>query len=281
MNLAFPWGRGSPGGRSDADKTMLVVADCPVLPGLISASVGLRRLPKGSNSRSPALPGRPPDGRRDGAGALRPRATQTLADSLPDQDDADAPRGGKAPRGRPPPEVDGIKTGFYRKAGHNIVATASRRGVRLIAVVLGGRSSALRFSQAARLLSLGFNGYERVVVIRQGAPVEGTVEVIEGKKGAIQPVAARDGVLFVPKGQAKKIKTTFVPVAPSLRAPVPQRKRLGKVQISLDGQLKTEVAAIAAEEIPRASLLWRLLMRLWRFLKGLQERSMGSPGKVQ
>lgn len=167
------------------------------------------------------------------------------------------------------PGVDGIKTGFYRRAGHNLVATASRRGVRFIAVVLGVPTSALRFSQAARLLSLGFNGYERVVVIRQGAPVEGTVEVIDGERSAIRPVAARDGVLFVPKGQRQKIATEFIPVSPSLQAPVVQGRRLGTVRVSLDDQLQAEVAAIAAEEVPRASLLWRLLMRLWRSLKGL------------
>ncbi|MBI2877230.1 MAG: D-alanyl-D-alanine carboxypeptidase [Candidatus Tectomicrobia bacterium] len=175
------------------------------------------------------------------------------------------------------PGVDGIKTGFYGKAGHNIVATASRRGVRLIAVILGAPSSAIRFSEAARLLTLGFNGYERVMVIRRGALVEGQVQVIDGKRGIIQPVAARDGVLFVPKGQAKKITTTFIPAAPSLPAPVPQGKRLGTVRISLDGHPQTEIAAIAAEEVPRSSLLWRLLVKLWHRLKGLFDWYVGNP----
>lgn len=172
------------------------------------------------------------------------------------------------------PGVDGIKTGFYGKAGHNLVATAFRGGLRFIAVVLGGSTSAVRFSEAARLLSLGFNGYERVTAIRRGVPVGGPVQVIDGKRSSVQPVAAQDVVLFVPKRQGKKIVTEFIPVAPSLRAPISKGKRLGTVKISLDGQPRAEVAAIAAEEVPQSSLLWRLLVKLWGYLKGLYEMLM-------
>ncbi|MBI2876607.1 MAG: D-alanyl-D-alanine carboxypeptidase [Candidatus Tectomicrobia bacterium] len=174
------------------------------------------------------------------------------------------------------PGVDGLKTGFYGKAGHNLVATAKRNGMRFIAVVLGASSSGVRFTEAARLLSRGFNGYERVMVVRQGSPVGEMMPVIDGKRGSIRPVAARDGVLLIPKGQGKNIKTAFVPLAPSLAAPVPKGKKLGTVQISLDGQSPVEVAAIAAEEVPQSSLLWRILVKLFYFLKEMVGKLISS-----
>jgi len=54
------------------------------------------------------------------------------------------------------PGADGMKTGFICASGFNLVATASRDGKRLIAVVLGAPSSASRALKAAQLLEQGF-----------------------------------------------------------------------------------------------------------------------------
>jgi D-alanyl-D-alanine carboxypeptidase len=48
--------------------------------------------------------------------------------------------------------ADGMKTGFTCDAGYNIVASASRNGRRLLAVVLGGSSGAARNRRALALL---------------------------------------------------------------------------------------------------------------------------------
>jgi len=55
------------------------------------------------------------------------------------------------------PGADGMKTGFICASGYNVVATATRNGRRLIAVILGAWSGAVRAQQAAALLESGFN----------------------------------------------------------------------------------------------------------------------------
>jgi D-alanyl-D-alanine carboxypeptidase len=55
------------------------------------------------------------------------------------------------------PGADGMKTGFICASGYNIVASATRNGRRLIAVVLGAYSGATRAQEAAQLLERGFN----------------------------------------------------------------------------------------------------------------------------
>jgi D-alanyl-D-alanine carboxypeptidase len=55
------------------------------------------------------------------------------------------------------PGADGMKTGFICASGYNVVASASRNGRRLIAVVLGAWSGAVRAQKAAQLLERGFN----------------------------------------------------------------------------------------------------------------------------
>lgn len=48
--------------------------------------------------------------------------------------------------------VDGLKTGYIRMSGYNLVATANRGGKRLIVVVIGGQSEAARDREVTRLI---------------------------------------------------------------------------------------------------------------------------------
>ncbi len=52
--------------------------------------------------------------------------------------------------------ADGIKTGYTRAAGFNLVASAQRGNERVIATVFGGKSSSGRDARVAELLDLGF-----------------------------------------------------------------------------------------------------------------------------
>jgi D-alanyl-D-alanine carboxypeptidase len=54
------------------------------------------------------------------------------------------------------PGADGFKTGFICASGYNLVASATRNGKRLIAVVLGASSGHARAVKAAQLLERGF-----------------------------------------------------------------------------------------------------------------------------
>ena len=78
------------------------------------------------------------------------------------------------------PGADGMKTGFICASGFNLVASATRNGRRLVAVVLGAPSSAARALKAAQLLERGFNTNSGPSWLM---PPFGTVE-------SVQPVAA-------------------------------------------------------------------------------------------
>jgi D-alanyl-D-alanine carboxypeptidase len=55
------------------------------------------------------------------------------------------------------PGADGMKTGFICSSGFNLVASATRDNRRLIAIVLGASSSAVRAQKAAMMLEQGFS----------------------------------------------------------------------------------------------------------------------------
>jgi D-alanyl-D-alanine carboxypeptidase len=54
------------------------------------------------------------------------------------------------------PGADGIKTGYTRAAGFNLVSSAQRGDRRVIVSLFGGQSSASRNAEVARLMDLGF-----------------------------------------------------------------------------------------------------------------------------
>ncbi len=60
------------------------------------------------------------------------------------------------------PDADGLKTGYLASSRFNLVATAWRDGVRLIAVVLGAPTNGTRYSEARRMLTIGFEFYRNL-----------------------------------------------------------------------------------------------------------------------
>ncbi len=58
---------------------------------------------------------------------------------------------------------DGIKTGYTRAAGYNLVASAKRGNVRLIVTVFGGKSTQSRNNHVADLLNRGFRKAKKSV----------------------------------------------------------------------------------------------------------------------
>lgn len=63
--------------------------------------------------------------------------------------------------------ADGIKTGYTRAAGFNLVASARRGQERIIATVFGGRSTATRNARVAELLDMGFRRAPSQVAVRK------------------------------------------------------------------------------------------------------------------
>lgn len=77
--------------------------------------------------------------------------------------------------------ADGIKTGYTSAAGFNLVASAERGNVRIIASVFGGTSTAARNARMKELLDIGFSAAPGQVIERPpGAPVYAATGTMPG-----------------------------------------------------------------------------------------------------
>ncbi len=99
------------------------------------------------------------------------------------------------------PGTDGMKTGFICSAGFNVVASASRDGRQLVAVVLGAPSARERAETAAGMFERGFSGgwgRSTALASLQNMPGEAhdMRDVICRKKTKKRPGFSDDSVVF-------------------------------------------------------------------------------------
>src|SRR5262249_25189750 len=134
------------------------------------------------------------------------------------------------------PGCDGLKTGFYYEAGFNVVATAHRGGMRLIAVVLGSPNKLRNFNSAAELLAQGFPKDPMRVVGKQGAPIEQALAVSGGSLASFRPVWARDLSVMAKRGDETGLKVEFQLPA-SLAAPIRAGQPVGVGQATSAGKV--------------------------------------------
>ena len=158
---------------------------------------------------------------------------------------------------------DGLKTGFYEKAGFNVVATAHRGAMRLIAVVLGTPHKLTNFKEAAEMMSQGFLNYEMHPVAAKGAPVKQTVAVTGGAAPSLTPVWGSDAAVFMKRSATKSALQVVYNLPPAVAAPISAGQQLGTADIVEDGKPVASVALVAPADITRqGSVLKRIFDKL-------------------
>ncbi len=155
------------------------------------------------------------------------------------------------------PGADGLKTGSYHEAGFNLAATAERDGLRLISVTLGSPSNKIRFSEAARLLSLGFNDYKMLTVMKAGVALTQEVKIRGGKMSSIHPVLLLPARVLLKRSQEKEVKSE-VHLNNSVWAPLKKGQRLGELIIMLGGQPTAKFNLVSDRDVERSNIIKRL-----------------------
>jgi len=154
------------------------------------------------------------------------------------------------------PGLDGLKTGYTVKAGFCLCATAQRKGLRLISVVLGAESNKARFDESARLLSAGFAQLQMHPLLAAGAPIPGGVPVAGGRKTRIDAVAAGPLEVVMPR-RVDPPKPVLVPRT-GLRAPIARGDTVGTVEVRFDDGRVLKAQAVAAADMKRATIFQQI-----------------------
>ena len=150
----------------------------------------------------------------------------------------------------------GLKTGSTGLAGYCLSATAEKNGMELIAVVLKGKTSDERFSDAKSLLNYGFSTWSLVTVTPD--EVLPPVPVMLGVRGTVQPVLTSENTLLVEKTLANGL-TKEVALAESVAAPVYAGDTLGQLTVrDAAGNTVAELPILAGEDVGHVTFVQML-----------------------
>ena len=148
----------------------------------------------------------------------------------------------------------GLKTGYTKKAGFCLSASAERDGLGLIAVVMGAETSADRFAACKSMLDYGFANFALVEAEPEG---ESSVPVKLGTSDSVRAVPGSDTKLLIDKAQRESV-TTEITLDPEVTAPVSKGQRLGELLVKSGEQILAKVPLVAEESVGR--LTWGQLL---------------------
>lgn len=151
--------------------------------------------------------------------------------------------------------ADGLKTGYTRKAGYGLVASAQRSGRRLIMVIGGLKSSKKRKVEARKLMEWGFRRFRNFSMFEQGQTV-GHARVWGGDETWVELVAEQPIELMLTPNERKAIKADIVYEGP-LRAPVEPGAQIGKLRFSVNGKPVSEVKLYGITAVEADKRKWK------------------------
>lgn len=143
----------------------------------------------------------------------------------------------------------GLKTGTTDKAGYCVTASAKKNGMELVAVILDGQTSDLRFSAAKALLNYGFANFE-LASPEVGSEALLSVDVTGGTKRTVELDCTKQNRLLTEKGRGGDIEVKLE-LEQSVSAPVKKGQVLGKARFLLDGQEILQRELYAAEAVDK------------------------------
>ena len=163
------------------------------------------------------------------------------------------------------PTVDGVKTGFTEAAGYCLVASARRGERRLVSVVMGAQSDALRMSENHKLLNFGFLAYDTQRLYRKGEVVA-TPEIFKGTSATVKVGFDHDVWITLPRERFAGIRAQLTTVQPFV-APYSRGQKAGIMKLARDNAAVAEIAVVALEDVPVAGFLsrgWDTIRLLFR-----------------
>ncbi len=146
----------------------------------------------------------------------------------------------------------GLKTGSTGLALYNFSASATRDGLSLIAVIMKGPTSSIRFEEAQKLLDYGFNNFEYKQFACQGEKIK-DVEVSKGTETKVEAVFEKNVGILIEKGTSSSISQTIT-IKENIIAPIAQGERIGEVTYSLNDDTLATVNIIASKDVKKMNM---------------------------
>ena len=150
------------------------------------------------------------------------------------------------------PEMDGLKTGYYRETGFNIVATAVKKDLRLIVVVLGSSRARTRDNFVLEKFKTAFSQYKTLDLIKKGDLIDQEIILTDGEPGKIKGVAGANLSYSIPINN-KGVVTKEIRLPGKLKGEIKQGQKLGELIFKVDNETAGKVDIVSPRAVSKAS----------------------------
>lgn len=169
------------------------------------------------------------------------------------------------------PSVDGVKTGWTSAAGYNLVTSAQRDDMRLVAVVMGIDASSSREGGLARadqsqaLLNWGFRQFETMTIQK---PEEILVEprLWFGSETRLPVGVASTFYASIPRGSRENLRIELA-LQELIEAPVEMGQSVGVLRVYLEDDLIADHPLVALRTVNEGGIFRYLLDTVLRWFQ--------------
>lgn len=155
--------------------------------------------------------------------------------------------------------ADGLKTGYTAEAKFCLSATASRDGLRAVAVVLGEPNTKTRNSEVAGMFDYLFSHY-KVHTIHKAGEQMGTLKIEKGVKAELPLTAKENYSVLLKKGVAQEGIRHELVLPKNVKAPIAKDQTVGKLVVYQGEAVLKEYEIKAGEAVGKAGW-WQLFKR--------------------
>ena len=160
---------------------------------------------------------------------------------------------------------DGVKTGYTKAAGHCLVGSSIRDGMRLIAVVLGSGIDK-RFADVRALVGYGYQYFKTREIVTPGDAI-GSLTVIAGKKENVSVGVEKSVVMTLKKNSELEFQ---ILAQEKIVAPLTSGTTAGVLKIiDQDGNIINESELIYLEDVESLGFFEYWLAIIWDWIKSL------------
>lgn len=175
--------------------------------------------------------------------------------------------------------ADGLMTGYTNAGGYHLVASARRDDMRLVAVLLGARTTGDRLQGSMALLRHGFRTYESVRVARANRPLA-RARVWTGRSDLVDAVLERPLYVTVRRDRADSLETA-TRLTRALHAPIEAGERVGWLTVGTAAGSLAREPLRAARAVPAGGWIDYIVdtVRLrWQTFWRRQQRELFADG---
>ncbi len=159
--------------------------------------------------------------------------------------------------------MDGLKTGYTKEAMYNLTATASRKGVRLISVVMHEETIEKRSQDTIRLLDYGFSKYQCVRIFEKDAVIK-ELDIKTYNDIKINLIV-KDNVDIILLKEEDKNDLKYEIELYEVEPPISKDEIIGKLRITTPSNMIYEYNLYSSSEVKKPDFLSLLIENMLSF----------------